>query len=226
MPWVTLGINVAGSLILGIVVGWLDDRRPLARAFLGTGMLGGFTTYSAFAVATALWVTTPWLAAGLAAASVIAGVAGALAGLVRRTPDRGPAGRRRTPRGRRVSPWLLLVALAGGVGAGLRYVVDRLLTPTRGGRFPRGILVVNVSGSFALGVITGLGAAIAPELSLVLGLGLLGGYTTFSTVSVETVLLAQRRRWRDAALNLFGTLVLAVLAAALGLLLGGWLAAA
>jgi CrcB protein len=82
VPWVTLGINVAGSLILGIVVGWLDDRRPLARAFLGTGILGGFTTYSAFAVATALWVTTPWLAVGLAAASVIAGVAGALAGLL------------------------------------------------------------------------------------------------------------------------------------------------
>jgi CrcB protein len=90
VPWVTLGINVAGSLILGIVVGWLDDRRPLARAFLGTGILGGFTTYSAFAVATALWVTTPWLAAGLAAASVVAGVGGALAGLFvgRRIADR------------------------------------------------------------------------------------------------------------------------------------------
>jgi CrcB protein len=119
-----------------------------------------------------------------------------------------------------VSPWLLVAALAGGVGAGLRYVVDRLLTPAGGARFPLGILVVNVSGSFVLGVITGLGTAIAPELSLVLGLGLLGGYTTFSTVSVETVLLAQRRRWRDAALNLFGTLVLAALAAGLGLLLG------
>ncbi|MEV5070489.1 CrcB family protein [Microbacterium sp. LMI12-1-1.1] len=124
-----------------------------------------------------------------------------------------------------MSPWLLLAALAGGVGAGLRYVVDRLLTPTGGVRFPWGILVVNVSGSFALGVITGLGAAIAPELSLVLGLGLLGGYTTFSTVSVETVLIAQRRRRRDAALNLFGTLALAVLAAGLGLLLGGGIAA-
>jgi len=90
VPWVTLGINVAGSLILGIVVGWLDDRRPLARAFLGTGIMGGFTTYSAFAVATALWVTTPWLAAGLAAASVVAGVGGALAGLFlgRRISDR------------------------------------------------------------------------------------------------------------------------------------------
>ena len=125
-----------------------------------------------------------------------------------------------------MNPWLLLAALAGGVGAGLRYVVDKLLTPAAGMRFPWGILVVNVSGSFALGVITGLGAAIAPELALVLGLGLLGGYTTFSTVSVETVLLAQRRRRRDAALNLFGTLALTVLAAGLGLLFGGWLAAA
>lgn len=120
-----------------------------------------------------------------------------------------------------MSPWLLVAALAGGVGAGLRYVVDRWLTPSGGGRFPIGILVVNVSGSFVLGVITGLGTAIAPELSLVLGLGLLGGYTTFSTVSVETVLLAQRKRWRHAALNLFGTLALAAIAAGLGLLLGG-----
>lgn len=90
VPWVTLGINVAGSLLLGIVVGWLDDRRPLARAFLGTGILGGFTTYSAFAVATAVWVAAPWLAAGLAAASVVAGVAGAVAGLFlgRRIADR------------------------------------------------------------------------------------------------------------------------------------------
>ena len=122
-----------------------------------------------------------------------------------------------------MSPWLLLAALAGGVGAGLRYLVDRLLTPASGQRFPVGILVVNVSGSFALGIITGLGTAIAPELSMVLGLGLLGGYTTFSTVSVETVLLAQRRRWRDAAANLFCTLALAALAAGAGLLLGAWL---
>ena len=122
-----------------------------------------------------------------------------------------------------MSPWLLVAALAGGVGAGLRYVVDRLLAPRRGMRFPVGILVVNVSGSFALGVLTGLGAAVSPELSLVLGLGLLGGYTTFSTVSVETVLLAQRRRWRDAALNLFGTLALGAVGAGLGILLGSWL---
>ena len=113
---------------------------------------------------------------------------------------------------------VLGIAVAGGIGAGLRYVVDRLV-PTRGG-FPFGILVVNVTGSFVLGVVTGLGAALAPETALVLGVGLLGGYTTFSTVSVETVLLAQRKRRRHAALNLFGTLALAAIAAGLGLLLG------
>ncbi|WP_137845275.1 CrcB family protein [Microbacterium sp. 2FI] len=118
---------------------------------------------------------------------------------------------------------LVLVALAGGVGAGLRYVLDRVMT-SRPGRFPRGILVINVTGSLALGLLTGLGAAVAPEVAVVLGTGLLGGYTTFSTVSVETVLLAERRRWRDAAANLFGTLGLAVLAAGVGLALGLWIA--
>ena len=90
VPWVTLAINAAGSLLLGIVVGWLDDRHPRARAFLGTGVLGGFTTYSAFAVQTALWIGTPWLAIGLAGASLAAGIAGAIAGLFigRRIADR------------------------------------------------------------------------------------------------------------------------------------------
>ncbi|WP_228484670.1 fluoride efflux transporter CrcB [Microbacterium cremeum] len=121
---------------------------------------------------------------------------------------------------------MLVVAVSGGLGAALRYVVDRVFAPREGGRFPVGILVVNVSGSFALGVLTALGAIVAPELALAVGMGLLGGYTTFSTVSVETVLLAQRRRWRDAALNLFGTFALAVVGAGAGLLLGGWIAGA
>lgn len=81
LPWATLAVNVMGSLLLGLVVGLLDGRRPRLRAFLGTGVLGGFTTYSAFAVETAVWLTTPLLAVGLAAASVVAGVAAAMAGL-------------------------------------------------------------------------------------------------------------------------------------------------
>lgn len=81
VPWATLGVNAAGSLLLGLVVGALGDRRPHLRAFLGTGVLGGFTTYSAFAVQAAGWLTTPWLAVALGAASVLAGVVGAVAGL-------------------------------------------------------------------------------------------------------------------------------------------------
>ncbi|MFE7845421.1 fluoride efflux transporter FluC [Microbacterium sp. NPDC057407] len=92
LPWATLGVNAAGSFALGLVVGALGDSRPHVRAFLGTGVLGGFTTYSAFAVETALWLSTPWLALGLAAASVAAGVTGAVAGLA---IGRALGGRRR-----------------------------------------------------------------------------------------------------------------------------------
>jgi CrcB protein len=81
VPWATFGVNVVGSLLLGVVVGWLDDRRPRLRAFLGTGALGGFTTYSAFAVEAAVWAAAPWSALGLVAASVVVGVAGAVVGL-------------------------------------------------------------------------------------------------------------------------------------------------
>ncbi|MEV8274228.1 CrcB family protein [Microbacterium sp. NPDC077184] len=93
LPWATLAINIAGSLLLGIVVGWLDDRHPRARAFLGTGVMGGFTTYSAFAVASAGFVGAEpavfGLAASLVAASVLGGVLAAFVGLVigRRVAD-------------------------------------------------------------------------------------------------------------------------------------------
>lgn len=79
--WVTFAVNIAGSLMLGVVVGALGDRSPALRAFLGTGALGGFTTYSAFAVASAQLLATPWIALALMAASLAAGVLAALAGL-------------------------------------------------------------------------------------------------------------------------------------------------
>lgn len=117
----------------------------------------------------------------------------------------------------------MLVALiaAGGVGAGIRYVIDVVVTRGRREAFPVGILVINVSGSALLGLITGLGTIVAPDWLAVLGVGLLGGYTTFSTVSVETVQLARRGRRDWALVNLVGTLAAAVVAAAIGLTLGG-----
>ncbi|MFB8146134.1 fluoride efflux transporter FluC [Microbacterium sp. NPDC056003] len=127
-----------------------------------------------------------------------------------------------------MSRWLelLVVAVAGGAGAGLRYVLDRIIGTRGRGEFPLGILVVNITGSLALGLLTGLGTVVVPQLAMVLGTGLLGGYTTFSAVSVDSVLLAERGRWRDAAADLFGTLVLCVAAAAAGVGAGLWIAAA
>jgi CrcB protein len=119
----------------------------------------------------------------------------------------------------------MLAALiaAGGAGAGIRYVLDVLLTRGRRDAFPVGILVVNVTGSGLLGLLTGMGSIVAPDWLAVLGVGLLGGYTTFSTVSVDSVRLARRGRRDWAVVNLAGTLIAAVLAAAIGLTVGGLL---
>lgn len=119
----------------------------------------------------------------------------------------------------------MLVALivAGGLGAGIRYVVDVLLTRGRRDAFPVGILVINVTGSGLLGLLTGLGALVAPDWLAVLGIGLLGGYTTFSTVSVETIQLMRRGRRDWAVVNLVGTFATAVIAAAIGIVIGGLL---
>uniref|UniRef100_A0A942SYW8 Fluoride-specific ion channel FluC n=1 Tax=Neobacillus citreus TaxID=2833578 RepID=A0A942SYW8_9BACI len=116
---------------------------------------------------------------------------------------------------------LLLVAVGGGVGAALRFLLDGLVK-ARVGRFPLGTLVINVSGSFVLGLVTGLGESGAiPSVSVVvLGTGMMGGYTTFSTASVETVQLLRSGKTRLAVLNGLGMLVVSVGAAALGLSIG------
>ena len=130
-----------------------------------------------------------------------------------------------------MTDWMLFlfVAGAGGVGAGLRYTVDAIVMRGRRGVFPLGILIINVTGSLALGVITGLGTGIDGGWATALGVGLLGGYTTFSTVSVETVLLGRSGRRDWAWVNLLGTVALSVAAAALGIgagrLIAGWLPA-
>lgn len=111
---------------------------------------------------------------------------------------------------------LVAAALAGGVGAVLRYVVDLAVMRVAGRRFPWGIVLVNITGSFALGLVT----TALPEVLFVVGAGLLGGYTTFSTASVESVRLIQERRYGSALLSSVGMLVLTIVASAGGLLLG------
>ena len=122
-----------------------------------------------------------------------------------------------------MTPLLVLaVAVAGGIGAVARLVLDGALRSRIAINFPLGTTVINVTGSFLLGLVTGLALAhgLPVEWRAILGTGFLGGYTTFSTASYETVRLAQQRRYRAAFVNGFGMLVLALAAAGLGLWLG------
>lgn len=116
---------------------------------------------------------------------------------------------------------VVALVVGGGVGAGARYVVDGLVMRGRREAFPLGILVVNVSGSFLLGVLTALGPVIGHAWLTILGLGLLGGFTTFSTVAVDSVRLARRGRRDWAWADIVGTLVACVVAAAVGFMIGG-----
>ncbi|MBX0299123.1 fluoride efflux transporter CrcB [Cryobacterium sp. 1639] len=119
-------------------------------------------------------------------------------------------------------PLFIAVALAGGAGATLRFVVDGLVRSRVRIALPVGTLLINVVGSLLLGLFTGLAlSAWLPEAwHLVLGGGLLGGFTTFSTASYETVRLALERRALSAIANGLGMLVLAVSCAGLGLWVG------
>ena len=117
---------------------------------------------------------------------------------------------------------VVLLCLAGGVGASLRFVVDGIVRRHTSGSFPLGTMIINVSGSLVLGLIVGLVSAsvLTHGWQLVLGTGLMGGYTTFSTASLETVRLVEDRRRLAAAVNGIGMLVIAVAAAAGGYALG------
>lgn len=117
---------------------------------------------------------------------------------------------------------LVLVAVAGAVGALLRYEVELVVRRRMGDGFPAGILLVNVSGSFVLGALVGAAAhgGLSSEVVTVAGTGLIGAYTTFSTLSFDSVALVEHGRSRAAVWNLGASLVLGLTAAALGLLIG------
>ncbi|UNK70536.1 CrcB family protein [Microbacterium sp. H1-D42] len=116
-----------------------------------------------------------------------------------------------------MSPLVFLLAAAcGGLGAGVRYLVDLGVARLTGTRFPWGVMLINITGSLALGLVVGA----LPGAAFVVGAGFLGGYTTFSTAMVDTVAL-----WRDgerpaSIVNAVGMLVAGLLAATVGLVLG------
>ncbi|WP_426997635.1 fluoride efflux transporter CrcB [Pseudarthrobacter sp. N5] len=113
---------------------------------------------------------------------------------------------------------VVLLALAGGLGAAVRFIVDGLVLSRARTALPLGTMLINVTGSLVLGFLAGLVEAHhAPDtLQLILGTGFLGGYTTFSTASFETVRLIQSGRTGFALINGLGTMAACVLAAAGG----------
>lgn len=111
----------------------------------------------------------------------------------------------------------LAVGLAGGVGAVLRHVVDTAV-PKGKHPFPWGLFIVNLTGSFVLGVATGL--AIGDPLYAVLATGVLGGYTTFSSASLDTAQLVCERRYTAALANGVGVLLAGIACAVSGIMLG------
>lgn len=117
----------------------------------------------------------------------------------------------------------IAIALAGGLGSLARYAVDGLVLSRSAGAFPWGTFVVNVTGSFLLGVTFVLlteRIAVAPWLRSTLMIGLIGGYTTFSTLSLETYRLAEDGAWGLAAANVAGSLAAGLTALYVGVVVG------
>ena len=116
--------------------------------------------------------------------------------------------------------WLTLgVAVASGLGSVLRYGLDQSVTRRLGRGFPYGTLLVNVTGSFVLGLTLGWSRhhGLVSGPTLLLGSGFAGGYTTLSTWAWETLVLARDKHFVSALLNLFFSIVLGLCETAAGL---------
>jgi fluoride exporter len=110
------------------------------------------------------------------------------------------------------------IGLLGGAGSVLRFVADGAVARRMGREFPYGTLAVNLSGSFALGVL--VGAAVSGDAARLAGTGLIGAYTTFSTWAFETHRLGEDGQLRLGAVNVIASLVLGLGAAWAGRRLG------
>jgi CrcB protein len=124
---------------------------------------------------------------------------------------------------------LLLICLGGAVGTGARYIIGGLVARWLGPEFPYGTLFINVLGSFLIGFIqqVGLTTLAIPETArLVLAIGVMGGFTTYSSFSYETIMLVENGSWLGAVTNGVLTtglcLALCVLGSTLGRVVVGW----
>jgi CrcB protein len=112
--------------------------------------------------------------------------------------------------------------MGGAVGASMRYLIVQISTNLLGKGFPFGTLVVNVLGSFLLGILYSFMQQDNGEnagLRALIGIGLLGAFTTFSTFSLDTVLLIQHGEIMKASLNVFFNVTVCLISVWLALLI-------
>ncbi len=117
----------------------------------------------------------------------------------------------------------ILICLGGAIGTGLRYLTSGLAARWLGADFPYGTLIVNIVGSFLIGLIQQIGTAslLIPETTrLFLTVGIMGGLTTYSSFSYETVRLAQIGAWGEAWVNVLATTALCLGVCFLGIAVG------
>lgn len=118
------------------------------------------------------------------------------------------------------------VFVGAGIGGVLRYAVGGWLAGRWGGAFPWHTMAINVGGAFLLGVLMALSvdrSLVSPGVRLLLGVGVLGGFTTFSTLSYESVALLEEGFALQGIANMLGSSVLGIVAALAGLFVGRWI---
>jgi CrcB protein len=116
---------------------------------------------------------------------------------------------------------VLGVGVVGGLGALARFALDGVVSAGVGREFPWGTLAVNLVGAFVLGVV--VGTPVASDPYRLVGTGLIGAFTTFSTWTFESHRLGEDGELRAGLLNLILSLGLGLAAAWVGRALGGWL---
>ena len=113
------------------------------------------------------------------------------------------------------------VCLGGAIGSGMRFWISGMVAQRIGQTFPVGTLVVNVTGSFIVGVFAAMSIPegrwfLSPTVREFLMIGICGGYTTFSSFSLQTLALAQDGEWFRAGVNSVLSLALCLIATWLG----------
>jgi CrcB protein len=117
----------------------------------------------------------------------------------------------------------LLVGLGGAIGSMMRHGISSLFAQNT---FPLGTLLVNISGSFIIGLLAGCleggsGFFSSMELKLFLMIGVLGGFTTFSSFSIQTINLFEKGMWLYGIANIVISVTACLVLAAIGLKIGG-----